>query len=76
MYTQCKLRQDSTYQITYIPDQLATKGRQLRLKTENGWDGGWVVEEVYSSIDDKTALLMYANHKRWEEILKPHRSCF
>jgi hypothetical protein len=49
MHRQCRLRHESGILDTvWIPAEFAVKGRPLRLKTEGGWEDGWVVEEAFT----------------------------
>ena len=51
MYTQCKLKKDNSYQMSWIPSQFAKVGKVLKLRDEGTgeWDNGWVVEAAYST---------------------------
>ncbi len=49
-YTQCKLRhEDGRIDYAWIPKGLAQKNKSLKLKTDEGWEGGWSVEEVWAT---------------------------
>ena len=52
-YQQCrlvkKLPEGEMCQISWIPAKFAIQGKCLKLRQDNVWDNGWIVEEVWSS---------------------------
>lgn len=49
-YRQCFLQKNNTYQMSWIPEKFAVKGKIIRLRKEDDtWDDGWVVKEAYST---------------------------
>lgn len=48
MFTQCLLIKDGNiYEISWIPKKFALIGNKLRIKRNNTWESGWVVEKTY-----------------------------
>ena len=45
-YRQCRLRRDRTHTTSWVPEKLAQKGREVRLKKGNEWEDGWIIESV------------------------------
>lgn len=58
VYTQCKLvhKESGRIDIAWIPNSLATFGKQLRFKLSDGWEDGWSVMEIYSSASKKQVI--------------------
>ena len=43
-YRQCRLRRETSEQVSYLPQKFAVTGRILRLKRDDGqWEDGWQV---------------------------------
>lgn len=55
-YKQCELRKKMSdgeqVRISYIPEQFAKIGQIVKLKKEDVWDDGWVVNSVGHRIED------------------------
>ena len=45
-YSQCEIRRDFVTQIVCLPSEFVNVGDSIRLKTENGWEEGWTVEQI------------------------------
>lgn len=47
LYQQCTLKKvkdtGTLEQVSFIPKKYAVQGKLLKLKTDDGWDNGWVV---------------------------------
>ena len=52
LYTQCKLKKASSEKVAFIPTQFAVAGNELTLK--EGKETGWVVVEVYATVEYAT----------------------
>lgn len=49
-YTQCRLRRDNCYMVSWIPTHLARRGLLIDLKEDDSvWTCGWVVVEVWTT---------------------------
>ncbi len=61
MYVQCtliKYHKDTTLsKLCWIEEKLAVKGKKLKLKTEDGWDYGWYVSEIYDYYKIKNIVI-------------------
>lgn len=70
-YRQCllvKTEKDSTSSlVTWIPNKFAILGKILKLREDDSWDDGWVVNEIFDSVNEKDLI---DPHK----IRKVHRS--
>lgn len=65
MYTQCKLRKQNMYQMSWIPSEFATPGNVVKLRDDNDvWSDGWIVEAAYSSKSHKEVNEYSQAHKR------------
>lgn len=64
-YRQCLLAKNGkSYQLAWIPAQLAITGKILRIKEDNGWK----VEKVYSSAPEEYLSEYMANpHREWRD---------
>lgn len=51
-YKQCKLKKGGIHQIAYIPEEFAELKGMVKIKNKDGWDDGWVVEEVGARVDE------------------------
>lgn len=51
-HTQCRLSHESSMriQVAWIPEAFAKPKKQLRLKVNEVWEDGWVVEAVYKTL--------------------------
>ena len=45
-YRQCKMQKNNSFQVSWIPEQFARKGKVIKLLEDSGWDDGWIVIEV------------------------------
>lgn len=54
LYTQCKLSRNTSfgvqYQIAFIPDEFARKGKCLQIRTNGIWELCWTVSEVFTTL--------------------------
>ena len=81
MYTQCMLRKRSgnisILDVCWIPEEFAVVNKVLKLKKEegkldqsgewkNGWEDGWVVLKVYSSVSEGKVKLMEWDYRKWD----------
>jgi len=48
-YTQCLLKKDNSYQISWIPTKYAKCDKVLELKTGGKWENGWTVEKTMTT---------------------------
>ena len=47
-YTQCALVKNGAVEVAWIPTKFANKGKHIKLKQDEGWDDGWLVQETYT----------------------------
>lgn len=67
-YTQCRLKKNNSYQVCWIDSNHATKGKTLKIKVDNEWQDGWVVESAGTiKIDKDYALLQSQQYKHTRE---------
>jgi hypothetical protein len=60
-YKQAKLQKLAEQQVAWIPESLAHRGSELKIKSDDGtWDNGWIVVEVGARQPEKYVL----NHER------------
>ena len=52
-HTQCTLQKRTTVQTSWIPSEFARKNRYVGLKTEDGWDEGWKVISVGTTMQSE-----------------------
>lgn len=48
-YTQCQLKKGNLRTVVWIPLEFAVLGKVLKIRDENTWDNGWIVDEIYGS---------------------------
>jgi hypothetical protein len=63
-YTQVKVMREifpkgcgqltNQYQTSWIPSSFAFVGNRLRLKENDEWTDGWIVEEVFQTVEDRS----------------------
>ena len=51
-YRQCRLLRGYTYLVTWIPEKYAVLGRALRIKDDDRWADGWIVQDVWQRIPE------------------------
>jgi hypothetical protein len=68
-YAQCELRRvDGKFDVVWIPEKFAQKGRSIRIKDDNGsWEDGWKVMEVYTRKAFSEIELKERDHLRQRE---------
>lgn len=53
-YRQCKLKKGTTHTTSWIPEEFAKTGKNIRLRQPNKeWDRGWQVESVGGRMEEK-----------------------
>ena len=73
-YTQCELVKDGiTHSIAWIPSKFAVKNKILRIKTSHDtWAGGWMVTNVYKTVDLEYLNDHYLMYKDFRDVLSDH----
>lgn len=67
-YRQCALSKAGFMDyITWIPSKFAKINKPLEILLDNEWSTGWIVKEIYSSIQDIDT--QRDNHKRFQYVL-------
>lgn len=71
-YKQCKLIRGNTEQVSWIPSNLAMKGKTIGFKEEGEWSEGWVVSSVAETEFPHSVLTKrerdYLNHRKATDI--------
>lgn len=57
LYVQCRLQKGSAVQTSWIPQEIAQVGRDVKLKEDGEWNVGWRVLEAYTNTP-----------RSWEEV--------
>lgn len=65
-YNQCKLVKGNVSQVAYIPTKYAEKGRTIKIKENEVWEDGWIVQSVGRPVAEN---LLPDSHKA----IKGHR---
>lgn len=56
-YKQCVLRKDKWTTISWIPEKFAKKNKVVKIKSDTGWETGWIVKEIYHLKKTEEAVL-------------------
>jgi hypothetical protein len=63
-HIQCRLKKGDSFQVTWIPEKYAKKGKYIKLKEDNGWQ----VVEIYSKKDSKEVQKRSVDYKHQREV--------
>lgn len=56
-FKQCLLKNGPRRMVSWLPALFAKVGRVLKLRLPEGpWDDGWIVDEVYSGMEEAALL--------------------
>jgi len=67
-HSQVKMSKGTLTQVSWIPADYATKGRLLKLRERGGeWDNGWIVEDVYATLNTDTVMKRSQDYKNTRE---------
>jgi len=47
-YVQCTLKRGSAIQTSWIPEKFAKVGKNIKLKSGDSWEDGWIVANCWS----------------------------
>lgn len=47
-YKQCMMTNNGRTMMRWIPENFAIKGKILKIKTEDGWENGWIIDTVFN----------------------------
>lgn len=76
-YAQCELCKGPLTQTTWIPGIYALEGHVVDIKTNEGWDPGWLVNRIYAfmwSIDAEQHADGYKWHRSLTDAYRGHDS--
>lgn len=62
LYKQCTLVKGDTREVSWIPWNFAKKNKPIKLKINNNWDEGWMVETVSSISVNEEYLIEFKNN--------------
>ena len=71
-YKQCCIKKNKMATMTWIPENLAKQDKLLKMKTDDGWEEGWIVDKVYHFRKDEESVLRdrdtYLNQRKVSDI--------
>lgn len=74
-YTQCLLNKKTEFgtlqEVSWIPEKFAVADKQIKLKDENTekWSDGWIVKQLFSTIDESKVIVKRKDYKAFELVL-------
>lgn len=75
-HAQCELRKGAMVQVSWIPQSFAIEGRVIDLKSDEGWDEGWIVKSVYDSLMWSVYAEQHSTGYRWHRSMTDaYRDC-
>ena len=55
-YRQCELKKQNATTISWIPERYAKLGKYLKLKNDDVWEDGWLVNKVYNRKSETSVI--------------------
>lgn len=62
-YVQAEIKKDNLTEVAWLEDKNLKVGNVVELKTDNGYDPGWVVTNLYSRMNREDMLRQRDAHK-------------
>lgn len=64
-YRQCELRRGDSTHVAWLPIRFAVQGEIVRIRTDDGWDDGWLVAVAYDATKDVSDIDAQNRCYRW-----------